>query len=241
MKSLPLALAALAGAVICALPASAGKPEPFVFANASVAVQRSLILEKYNDWPLPDTGRIVNGVGCAWDVRDRLIFSASGDLAPGASDSTALCVVSDYNPIWHCVYGHCAFWGADSLAYGVLVKAPSPDLRVIVCYAAQDRCFSPSAVQVARKSWTYSLCVQAVYAPNDPVLELMPNSGGEAYPELRAYGVRGNVVLSVESSAPRVIRDVRAEWGFAGAQIPGPGCLDSEWQHEEYPFKWTSS
>lgn len=232
--------------LVLVLPAW-GKPHVLDLSNptSEYANQQDTYLEKYNiyPWPADYTQLVRNSSGCVWDINDHQSWYADGDLAPGASASTQGCIVWGFNPMYVSRNGLLAWWSSVSNWYGTRTTAPSPDLAVSVCLSVPARCFPLSPTKVDRKTYSYALCVQAVYNPDDPAMSLIPDSTPSPLisGSTPGVGALSYTTLNVSNPTTRVIKAVQVRWGFSSDVVFPAGCVVTSQRPpvtHDYPLAW---
>lgn len=249
-----IATVAAASAVLMvgAAAKGGGQQPPFTFANPSGGGGGHQIIEKQNDWPFPtDPNLLIVNPGwpascCAWDINDHSDWHTSeGYLAASTSVQTQWKHISDYNPIYRCIYGSCQEYSSPSNWHGATVDAGSPNLTVTLCFEPQNRCFSPSPVATSQNSWHWRVCAQAVYTPDDPALQDIQgsNAGGAASPLGR--GVITTVTFKILNPSTDgrhgTVKNVSADWGLSSDAYFAPGCENHDNPLVDYPFRWLTS
>lgn len=237
----------LALLLVCALasPASAARhggtrPGGMVYAFG-VGPQIDSPVEQETDWPFPaDRAEwVVNPTGCAWDVDDHWMRFAQGTLGAGESLSVDECVIASPTSFYRTVNGQTAWWSQSAGFLGQVLRSPSPDLVVSMCFQPQGRCFTPAPVyDAANKAYLYRSCARAQYRPDEPILTTIPNSQG-------GIGLRQTVTVTVANPTGRTVRNLFSDVSAVGVvQIAfsgfTSGCPD---QHSglyvtDYPFTY---
>jgi hypothetical protein len=212
-------LAALA-ALMLALPAvGQGKPSPLNLGVGPSVIQRTSWISQQDDVPQPADFIRNSVVPCFWSVNDHAAWHASGYLDAGASASTQVCIVSDFNPVFATKFGVTAEWSIAPYGFfGATVSDPMLDTSV--CYSPQERCFSAP------------FCGRANYDPDDPALsDIVDSHGGR--------GVTTTITLTVSNPTSRRIRDIDVNWGISSDVNFHGGCTGPQSSHLEYPFAWS--
>src|SRR5262249_50695553 len=93
-------------------------------------------------------------------------------------------------------------------------------------------------------TYVWSFCGHAVYAPNDPALQTVPDSGG-------GLGLKTTVTITVTNpgtlgAKQGTISDVQASWGISSDVFFPPGCSSTDPTlgpnpQYAYPMEWSSS
>lgn len=238
-----LALVAVAAlAVTLAMPA-ATLSNPAVqldlVGNGTGAWNR--LVEKQNDWPLPADQSLwrINPTNCTFDINDHYAFTDSGYLPANTTVSKTTCHIFDFDPIYRCLNGLCADWSAPSNKYSVTVAAPTASLAVSVCFDTDGRCFQLDPVwNQDRRQYGYSLCVQAIYDPDDPLVLEIPGSNG-------ARGVTTRITWSVSNPSllpgPKgTVKNIEVAWGLSSdAYYAGSCTANTQFANNEYPYRWS--
>lgn len=198
-------------------------------------------IEKQSWWldccHVDPTHHVENPLNCTWDINDHNEEVANGNvLTAGTTTSRADCHVFDFNPIYACKSGTCAWWSGASNWVGIKVTSPSSGLSVTMCLQPQGRCFTaPEVYDAFLSQYSYSACVQAVYTPDDPAVVAIVGSGGGS-------GSVTMITRAVGNPTSGTIRNIRASWGVASDVVTAPGCPNyptSQWSiQSDYPFKW---
>lgn len=215
-----LVLTTFAGVLLLSLPASAAPQQPLDLSVGPSSIQHSPWIEQQDDWPRPTDGTdIVNPFGgtCVWSVNDHVSWRTTGYLDPGASSSTSVCIVSDFNPVLATRFGLTAWWG--NSRYGFFGATASKG-NVSVCYSPQGRCF------------TGPFCGRANYNPDDPALTEIPDSRG-------GRGVVTTITLTVSNPTSKRIRDITVDWGVSSDIFYHGGCTGPNTTNSDYPFYWS--
>lgn len=223
-------------------PVSANKAQPLDFTHSTGGGQSSQRIEKQTWWidsVTPDPNHIVvnpGGYG-SWDINDHNDSSSTGYLNAGVTQSVTYQHIFDWNPMYSCRVGTCAYWSGVSNWYGTTIVAPSNGLNISVCFAPQNRCFNLVPVWVPDwRAYKYSFCGQAVYGLDDPAIIDIPGSNG-------GKGIPTNITLSVTNPTSRSVKDITVNWGITSDIVFDSACSnpspnsDPNIQHS-YPFDW---
>ncbi len=238
MKRRLLCLAFLACVVVSV--SARGKVPPLDLNAGSGGGQRSLIIEKQSWWlggGVIDPDHVVrNTTSCTWDINDHMAYASEGYLGPGASSGRQDCHVFDFTPIEACRSGVCMAWSFPSNWVGMRVQASTTDVSVSLCFDPQDVCFTASPVyDKSLRLYTYDICAQAVYNPDDAAVgDIVGSNGGR--------GVPTRVTRTVTNLSGRTIRTITARWGLTSDAYTAPGCPSfpaSAWSLQRvYPWSW---
>ncbi len=219
---------------------SAGKPSPFTLQIFDGGGQGDTIIEKQSWWlatGIDPNHTVINSTMCSWDINDHTDFrSAEGSLVSGGTTNRSDCHVFDFNPIYSCRFGTCAWWSFPSNWAGIRVEASEPDVLVTMCFAPQGTCFSAlSTYDKSLHAYIYNICVQAVYTPDDPALVDIDGSNG-------GRGLPTTIIRTVTNPSGRTIRTLKARWGLGSDVFEASGCPaypTSGWPLQSaYPWRY---
>ncbi len=226
-------------------PVLANRTNPLDLSNpSSISIQSDSIIEKQNDWPYtadPDyPNLIVNPTIGTWDINDHFNKTSSGYLDPGTSTSTNINHIFDFNPIYKCNYGYCAWWSAVSNRFGANIIAPSDKLLVTTCYSPQNYCFTATPIwDATNKIFRYTNCSNTVYTSDDPAVIVIPNSnGGRGVPTVITLTIKNTNTQTGEKYS---IKNIQARWGISSDVVSEPGCENLAYYSNieaNYPFIW---
>lgn len=250
-----------AAAVFLLVPAitgHAGAPNPLDLQAGTVNVAQVDTRIERQSWFLPAGGWdpnhtiLANTAVGTWDINDHVDIHAYGYLAAGTSTAATWRHIWDYNPIYACRDGLCAWWSGMSNAWGTYVAAPSPNLVVEDCI--EGRCFRPQPVYdpSARVYW-WAFCGQAVYRWGDAALIAVP--GSQAVDGSYGYGAPDTLTVTVSNPGvgkKATVKNIQVGWGLSSDVIQAPGCSDNGilsgftartglTARADYPFKWFGS
>lgn len=229
---------------------TAGKPQPLDLTSYFGFNQGpGGVIEKQSWWldgthadpnhTVINPGTETFGRTCTWDINDHSEFSTGTRfLGAGASTSREDCHLFDFDPVYRCDSGTCAWWSGTSNWVGLRVDASSPDIKATICVAPQGTCFTVLPVyDVSTHLYVYSICAQARYAPDDPaVQDIVGSNGGRGMPTV--------VTRTVTNPTTRTIKTVTASWGLTSDVVTTPGCpsyATPSWTwptRDVYPWRW---
>lgn len=231
-------------------------PQPLVF-GSWFSIQIDSRVEKQSwfldccNWD-PNHTIVSPGVDIVgtWDINDHVESAASGYLDAGASAITSWKHTWDWDPIYGCKHGLCAYWSSNSNFWGDRISAPSADLLVSTCFVEQARCFQSNPIyDTVAKVYRYWFCGQVLYSPDDPTIVDIP--GSNALDGTPGRGVTSHITFTVTNPNPpgnrSTVKNIQAGWGLSSDVIFPAGCADGDSFHRvpidnaSYPFEWSAS